>query len=88
MIHMIEYVREQTRQNIELIHDVHERLYPIDAVRFAKDVEPYKLFFLKDVLAPEDIGRITGPEISQFSQGLLVCELPGMVQVLHLRLGM
>jgi len=55
MIDMIEYVRSQTSQNIELIHDVHERLHPIDAVQFAKDVEPYKLFFLEDVLAPEDI---------------------------------
>ena len=56
MLRMIEYVRGQTSQNIELLHDVHERLHPIDAIQFAKDVEPYKLFFLEDVLAPEDIG--------------------------------
>jgi mannonate dehydratase len=55
MLHMIEYVRGRTGQEIELIHDVHERLHPIDAVQFAKDVEPYKLFFLEDVLAPEDL---------------------------------
>jgi mannonate dehydratase len=56
MLNMIEYVRGQTDQAIELLHDVHERLHPIDALQFAKDVEPYKLFFLEDALAPEDIG--------------------------------
>jgi len=56
MLKMIEYVRGRTDKSMELIHDVHERLHPIDALRFAKDVEPYKLFFLEDLLAPEDIG--------------------------------
>jgi mannonate dehydratase len=56
VLNMIEYVRGQTDKAIELLHDVHERLHPIDALQFAKDVEPYKLFFLEDVLAPEDIG--------------------------------
>jgi len=55
MLKMIEYVRAQVGDEVELLHDVHERLAPIDAVQFAKDVEPYKLFFLEDALAPEDI---------------------------------
>ena len=42
-------------EEIELIHDVHERLSPIDAIQFAKDVERFRLFFLEDALAPEDI---------------------------------
>ncbi len=53
---MIEHVRIQLGNSIELLHDIHERLHPIDAVQFAKDVERYKLFFLEDALAPEDIG--------------------------------
>ncbi len=53
---MIEHVRVHLGDKIELLHDIHERLHPIDAVQFAKDVEPYKLFFLEDALAPEDIG--------------------------------
>ncbi len=53
---MIEFVRSQTDESIELLHDVHERLSPIDAVQFAKDVEQFGLFFLEDALAPEDIG--------------------------------
>lgn len=55
MLKMIEYVRVHLGEEIELLHDVHERLHPIQAMQFAKDVEPLKLFFLEDALAPEDI---------------------------------
>jgi mannonate dehydratase len=55
MLRMIEYVRSQVGEEVELLHDIHERLAPIDTVQFAKDVEPYHLFFLEDALAPEDI---------------------------------
>ncbi len=52
---MMEHVRAECGEEIELLHDIHERLQPIDAVRFAKDVEKFNLFFLEDALAPEDI---------------------------------
>jgi len=55
MLKMIEHVRQAVGEEVELLHDIHERLMPIDAVQFAKDVEQYKLFFLEDALAPEDI---------------------------------
>jgi mannonate dehydratase len=55
MLKMIEHVRGQVGEEVELLHDIHERLSPIDALQFAKDVEQYKLFFLEDALAPEDI---------------------------------
>ena len=55
MLRMIEHVRSAVGEEIELVHDVHERLQPIDAVQFAKDVERFKLFFLEDILAPEDL---------------------------------
>jgi mannonate dehydratase len=55
MLRMIEYIRSHVGEEIELLHDIHERLTPIDTVQFAKDVEPYHLFFLEDALAPEDI---------------------------------
>ncbi len=54
MLNMMEYVRAEVGPEVELLHDIHERLTPIDAVQFAKDVEPLKLFFLEDALAPED----------------------------------
>ncbi len=50
---MLERVRERFGWELEICHDVHERLSPIDAVAFAKEVEPYKLYFLEDLLSPE-----------------------------------
>ncbi|MHB8627569.1 MAG: enolase C-terminal domain-like protein [Aggregatilineales bacterium] len=55
MLKMIEYVRGHVDESVELLHDIHERLAPIDALAFAKDVERFKLFFLEDALAPEDV---------------------------------
>ncbi len=55
MLRMMEHVRTKIGDEIELLHDIHERLKPIDAVQFAKDVERFKLFFLEDPLAPEDL---------------------------------
>jgi mannonate dehydratase len=54
-IAMIDHVRNEIGDDVELLHDVHERLAPADAVRFARDLEPFRLFFLEDLLAPEDI---------------------------------
>ncbi|MEZ4684140.1 MAG: enolase C-terminal domain-like protein [Caldilineaceae bacterium] len=53
-LNAIEHVRKAVGDEVEILHDIHERLAPIDAVQFAKDVEQYKLFFLEDALAPED----------------------------------
>ena len=49
-------VRAGLPPEAELLYDIHERLAPIDAVRLAKALEPYRLFFLEDPLAPEDLG--------------------------------
>lgn len=55
MIKMMDVVRAEVGEEVELLHDVHERLSPIDTVQFAKDVEHIKLYYLEDSLAPEDI---------------------------------
>jgi mannonate dehydratase len=54
-LRMMEHVRSSLGVEVELLHDVHERLRPIEAIQFAKDVERFRLFFLEDVLAPEDL---------------------------------
>jgi mannonate dehydratase len=55
MLRMMDHVRSAVGEEVELLHDVHERLQPIDALQFAKDVERFRLFFLEDPLAPEDL---------------------------------
>ena len=52
---LFEECRKQLGDEIELLHDVHERVSPNQAVQFAKDAEKFKLFFLEDPLSPEDI---------------------------------
>ncbi|MGM0400899.1 MAG: D-galactonate dehydratase family protein [Chloroflexota bacterium] len=52
---LFEYLRTELGEDIELLHDVHERVPPIQAVWLAKALEPYRLFFLEDIFAPEDI---------------------------------
>ena len=53
-LELIEHVRGKFDPDLEIIHDVHERLPLPQALQFAKDVEPYNLFFLEDLVAPEE----------------------------------
>jgi mannonate dehydratase len=52
---MLEHVRGVVGFEVELLHDIHERLQPSQAIWLAKAVEPYQLFFLEDPLAPEQV---------------------------------
>jgi mannonate dehydratase len=53
---MFEHVRNTCGTEIELLHDIHERIEPIDAIRLVKDLEQYKPFFIEDPFSPEQIG--------------------------------
>ena len=53
---LFDHLRTQLGDEVELVHDVHERVPPILAIQMAKDLEPYRLFFLEDPFSPEDIG--------------------------------
>ena len=50
---MFAYLRENIGEDIELFHDVHERLNPIQAARLLKELEPFHIYFLEDPLRPE-----------------------------------
>ncbi len=52
---MFEHLRAKLGSEVKLLHDVHEHLTPTKALEFAKRMEPYHLFFLEDVLPPEQI---------------------------------
>lgn len=51
---LFEHLRATVGWEIELLHDIHERIPPIVAINLAKELEQYKLFFLEDPFAPED----------------------------------
>jgi mannonate dehydratase len=40
--------------DIDLLHDTHHRLTPIEAARLGKDLEPYRLFWLEDSVAADN----------------------------------
>ena len=52
---LFEEARKQLGDEVELLHDVHERVTPNQAVQFCKDAEKFRLFFMEDALSPEDI---------------------------------
>lgn len=52
---LFDFVRSKIGYEPLLLHDIHERLAPMDAIRMAKELEPYRLFFLEDPLAPDQI---------------------------------
>lgn len=54
VIALFERLRDDLGFDVDLLHDVHERLSPPAALSLAKRLEPYDLFFLEDALAPED----------------------------------
>ncbi|MCZ2148672.1 MAG: starvation-sensing protein RspA [Bryobacterales bacterium] len=50
---VFEYVRSKVGFTPKLLHDVHSHLSGMNAVELSRRLQPYQLFFLEDVLAPE-----------------------------------
>ena len=46
-------MRERYGEGVDLLHDVHHRLTPIEAARLGKELEPYHLFWLEDPVTAE-----------------------------------
>ena len=49
-----EHMRTKLGDEVELLHDVHERITLNQAINLCKALEPYRLFFLEDPFPPED----------------------------------
>jgi len=47
-------VRKQCGEKVELLHDIHERLQPMDAINLIKSLEEYRPFFIEDPFSPEN----------------------------------
>ena len=54
-IQLFEQIRAKIGYDMQLVHDVHERIAPADAVALAKGLEPFDLFFLEDPVPLEQL---------------------------------
>ena len=52
---LFEHIRTTCGEDIELLHDIHERLDPIDAINLIKELAQYRPFFIEDPFSPEDL---------------------------------
>jgi mannonate dehydratase len=52
---MFEHVRSKVGFEPKLLHDVHSHLSGINAVDFCRRMQPHQMYFIEDVLAPEQI---------------------------------
>jgi mannonate dehydratase len=51
---LFEHLRTKLGDEVELLHDVHERITLNQAINMCKALEPYRLFFLEDPFPPEE----------------------------------
>jgi mannonate dehydratase len=52
---MFETVRKRCGDEIELLHDIHERVQPMDAINMIKQLDQYRPFFVEDPFSPENM---------------------------------
>ena len=51
---LFEHLRSRLGEEVELLHDVHERISPAQAVQLCRDLEQFHLYFVEDPLPPEE----------------------------------
>ena len=54
-VELFAQIRERIGYEMNLVHDVHERIAPSEAIRLARALEPYDLFFLEDPVPLEQV---------------------------------
>ncbi|GAB2770355.1 D-galactonate dehydratase family protein [Rhabdobacter roseus] len=52
---MFDVVRKRCGDDVELLHDIHERVQPMDAINLIRQLEPYQPFFIEDPFSPENM---------------------------------
>ena len=51
---MFDMVRKRCGEEVQLLHDIHERVEPIEAINMIKKLEEYDPFFIEDPFSPEN----------------------------------
>lgn len=54
-IKLFDRIRTDIGWGLEIMHDIHERLSPCDALDFVKELGQFKPFFIEDALPPEQV---------------------------------
>ncbi len=54
-VKFFEKLRLHFGDDLEFVHDVHERIHPSQAREFCHAMDPYHLFFIEDVVSPENV---------------------------------
>ncbi|WP_304233007.1 enolase C-terminal domain-like protein [Jiulongibacter sediminis] len=54
VLDMFATVRSQCGEKVELLHDIHERVQPMEAIRLIKGLEEFRPFFIEDPFSPEN----------------------------------
>jgi len=52
---MFEVVRKRCGDDVELLHDIHERVQPMDAINMIKKLDEFHPFFIEDPFSPENM---------------------------------
>lgn len=53
-VKIFDKARKECGEKVELLHDMHERLQPMDAINLIKRLEEYRPFFIEDPFSPEN----------------------------------
>jgi len=77
-----DYLRKELGDEVELLHDVHQRLTPTQAAGLARELEPYHLFWLEDPVPPEHkdgLAQIRAASTTPIAIGELFTDIPTCV---------